>query len=810
MESTDRDGSPSPLLLPPDDAFWRKDLGFALYDEICAWPEDRIEREFCEAFKTRPLLQRVRELAGVDAPTIDIKRHLVLVARAIERVKAAAIKDVVRAKLPAATVERWRGERGRWARLPLALELYTVDLGTLLDVHVCHRWHAKRRCVMKVHGRVPELKGKLDAARVTTAAEAGLRAWATGPKREPFALMRVFERKPGEVLVAFRRHSQRASLRDEQDELLVGFTEESVIFRFCDHAKRVDVTAQRLDDAIELANHIGSHLLGGKVTYVKRRDEVTESTIADFLARLIDPAAGYLPLVEIKAEMPGEAHRPVKTVHGTGTNRIEATLEREMERTAFARDWRTVHNVKVLYEGYRFTVHFPLPDGPLELTYSDLDRDTDVAEQFEQMLKDELGADISVTPRSKDPDGTPTPRTRTSGRPERLGRTHWERLLEPTVDGPTDWEDKEIDKLVETGLVRRCDSWFFVCGDKRIDHWREGVAEQSRDCTGRIEWPVDTESDDAYGAIVDREHSCPVCNATWLVPPFRPPLTRRVAIEIDHDAVWQQLLEWTSEAFKDLTVEDRGVASGLLRGRRTYLVYLDATSPSNAQSRASGQPIVWVRARHSSQVAGEPQCRADLAELLCGRAARQRLVAPPLDDCVTVPHLAASPPAPWRTSHKPMTKPAPTSRLPSHGAIAFVGNKVVFHTYESAEQAARQKPSKTVDVAQGNAVGVKLLLALLFTARQKDDRLWTMLELTGLKERVRTAVDAQTFYRWVKRTRDSLNKVADGMGAAVVEGGAQREAEHGYRLTDRYPVLDCQLEREIRNWDAHGKNGRRS
>jgi hypothetical protein len=807
MESTVRDESPSPLLLPPDDAFWRKDLGFVLYDEICRWPEDRIDREFHDAFKTKALLQRVRELARVDAPNAVIKRHLVLVAKTIERVKAAAIKDVARAKLPIATIERWRGERGRWARLPLVLELYTIDPGTLLDVHVCNRWHAKRRCVMKVHGRVPELKGKLDAARTTTAAEDGVRAWAAGPKREPFTLMRVFERKPGDVLVAFRRHSQREGLRDEQDELLVGFTQEAVMLRFCDDANRVDVTAQRLEDAIQLANHIGSHLLGGAVAYVKRRDEVTESTIAGFLARLVDPAADYLPLVEIKAEMLGEAHRPVKTVHGTGTNRIEATLEREMERTAFARDWRSVHNVKVLYEGYRFTVHFPLPDGPLELTYSDLGRDTDVAEQFEQMLKDELGADISVTPRSKDPDGTPPPRTRTSGMPERLVRKHWERLLEPTVDGPKEWEDKEINKLVERGLIRRRDSWFFVCGDKRIDHWREGVSDRSRDCTGRIEWPADTESDDAYGAIVENEHSCPVCAATWLVPPSRPPITRRVAIDIDHDAVWRQLQEWTSNAIKNLTVEDKGIASGLLRGRRTYLAYLDATSLSIALARAAGHPTIWVRARHSSRVAGEPDCRADLADLLCGRAARERLVESPAGDGATPIPLAASPQPTWRKSRGSMPRPAPTSRLPSLGAIAFVGNKVVFHTYESADQADGQKPSKTVEVARGNAVGVKLLLALLVAARETEDRLWTMRELTDLDDRVNAAVDPDTFSRWVRRTRDHFDKIADGMGAAVIEDGTQRDAERGYRLSGRYRVLDCQLEREIQNWHAHGKNG---
>ena len=65
-----------------------------------------------------------------------------------------------------------------------------------------------------------------------------------------------------------------------------------------------------------------------------------------------------------------------------------------------------------------------------------------------------------------------------------------------------------------------------------------------------------------------------------------------------------------------------------------------------------------------------------------------------------------------------------------------------------------------------------------------------------------------TFYQWVKRTRDAMNRKVSGLGDAVIES-TDSSQERGYRLSSRYPVLNLQLVREVKRWEQSRRKKRK-
>lgn len=822
MSPTDpADASPPPghhLEVAPSESFWLDDLSFAGYRQIAPGFADaaQVADEVEQRFKASELKARLAEVLAGLSDQGPAHQHLVLLVGWLAKLKTAALVDVARAELDAATVARWRNDTGRWNRLGLALELYAHDPDTLRSVLMCDRWHSRRRCVMQVTGRVPTRKSDLDVEAIVKATTTGLADWKKSrPWRPKITVLQAFRRKPDEVLVAFRRPSGISSLRDDDDKLITGFREEPVILRFKERGRRVDVTADRLDEAVGLATEIVSSLLGKSVTLKKRRSKVTEKVLNAFLARLCNPDADDLQLVEIKAEMPGEPHRPTKVICGTGKNRIERTVGREAERATFARDWRTVHSVKVHFEGYRFTVQFPPPDGELTLTYSDLNRDTSVAEEFEaviEKLRDEFGANISILPRSKDPAGS-APRRQRPGKPRTVTAEHRRRLLAPTIDDPLPWEGRELEKLEANGVIATEEAWFFRCGDPTIDRFQAGVPLTTLDCDGEVEWSASATDGDPFGFLDGVELSCSACRTEWDLARYRPPIHRRLHVTLNAEATFDVVVAKLKRTVK-LEVEAPGIASGLKGGERIYLAFLPLVDPVAAHAKARGHNILWLGGVADPRLAGLVPSM-DLAEFLSGEAARKRLVAAAIPvGSETAPPPPPVPPAPSKTSSK--AKQAQLSAPPAFGEVALVEGRVMFYAYDSAAAQAARQPSGTWEIAKPHSVGSRILLALLVAAAERDEDpegqrpRRTVNELTRLNPIVEAKADPQAFYKWVKRTRSRLDKVADGVGRMVIDGndpvGGRASRTHGYRLGDRYAVRGFQLQAEAENWKSHGKN----
>ncbi len=783
------------LSTEPDAAFWRNDLGFAPFQTLHARFHDPVDpgwtRKVCNKLYTGPINRPLRDQILQQAHSPDLAlQHLVLVASFIERVRTIAITEVAQTLLSEEALESCSRGKQKWERVALTLLLYLHDPRSLLSVMISDRWNTRVRCVMKVVGRVPSPKEPITATQVLRAAQAfAVRRHRSTRAKGELIVLHAFSRKEDEVLVACRRLYGVGSLRRPDNELITGRNEELFILRFMDRAHRVDITALRLQEATELARIIGSELLGTPITYEKRREPLTSSVLNEFLARACDPGTDDLQLVEIKAELSGEPGHLVQTVHGPGHARIEHAVQRIAETSPFARDWRTVHSIKILFEGYRFQIHFPLPHTrPLTLTYSDTRRDTEVAEALERMVEqlcDEFGADIRLVPRSQEVQEETCHRRRTTV-PRLLTREHWQRLLHSPVDDPADWECERLQRLEDEGLLSRRTAFFFRCGDPSIDRVRAGVPEEGLDCTGEVEWSA-TAGDPLDGV---GEQLCPVCNTAWDLGRYRPPIYTRHHLDFDHAALWAFLLQ-TCAPFVHLQPERPGIASGMRGGMRLYVVYLPLISPRDAHLQARGQPIAWLSTVGDTRLVGLPG--GDLADLWTGQATIERI----LDA-----HLGHTPAAPaGSVSPAPQLRP-PLTALPPFGQLVVVGGSIQFHAYHSAAEQAGGRPYRTWDVLAPHAHAGRLLLALLADAAAEDgpEPLYRPLtELLARNADLHRLVKPQVFYKWVKGVRDKLDAVVEGLGAAVVESTPDRRGR-GYRLGSRYPAPSFQFSEEVEKW----------
>lgn len=809
------------LRQPPQEDFWFRILGHAQFHETAqAFASPAKVQELVNAAYTgraRDLARNLDAAAGFDAPCV--RQHLVLLAEYIDERKTAAILDVARTVLGEAVVEGFREGRTRWGRLPLAMLAYAEDAGNLIAIAMCDRWHALGRCVMHVKGRVPDGR-TLSASQVRMAAEAGLKTWrGDSPIRKETAMLQVFERAIDDVLVGFRRGHNLSSLLRVGGGRVTGLTEEWVVLRFGDGGHRVDVTAKRLSEAAELADAIGEKLLGKKVHYIKRRDPVTAGVLDKFLARLCHPDAEELVLVEIKAEMPGEPGKPVKTISGSGRDGIEETVSREADRTAFAEDWKTVHYVKVWYEGYRFTIQFPAPDEALSLTYTDLGRDKGVAESFEEViehLKDELGAEISVRPRSEDPDRT-TSSQRRRKKPEaekvpaRLVLEHWRRLLGNVVDDPADWEMARLDTFRREGLLQWRTAWFFRCGDARTDRFSMRASSRTLGCSGIVEWENEGNKADPYADLPDKRVECDDCHHVWKIGDYRPRLHRRLRVRFDNKKAWRLVLEKVGRFMTDLSVEAEGIASGMRRDKRLYIAYLPLVDPSVVMGRARGQPVLWVGGVRDPAFRAVTGLTGDLAEFHAGRATVEGLLDRAIAEEVGVSGTIRQPlvPEPIR---KVRTHVGSSSTFPLHGRIAKVGKMTKFYHYISEEEMKAGHPSNASTLLGGNAVGCRLFIAMLVDAAMRDEgsnreRQYRDAEaFKTLYPAVASRLDQGDFYRWAKRMRDSADRIAVGLGEEIVQGASGPEDGQGYRLGSRYEVVGFQIQAEIEIWKSHLKN----
>ncbi|MCB9759150.1 MAG: hypothetical protein H6739_04860 [Alphaproteobacteria bacterium] len=822
---------------PLSEEFWLHELGFKQYPNLSgrdqvSWAHKKMG-DFFKGDVAQQVLERLLEASS--NPTA-LRFNLAVLGEWLSGIHRRGIEDVAYAVLDNKALETLVPDHEELPRIPAVATLFCNDPRHLVSILVCDRWNQRRRCVMRVQGRAPRPKRPLEPSIVTEAATTGLnRILAHSDKmRENFEgtrLLQVFQRSEGEIIVSFRRPIGISGVRRGR-RLITGSNDEYVVLRFREGGRTVDVTARRLEDAIELAGAIGAVLLNTtSVEYVKRRGQVTSTVLSDLLELLVAPD-NELALVEIKAEMPGEPGCFFKTIRSSGTERIEETVQREASRATFARDWKTVHYVKVLFEGYRFLVHFPDADEvetKLSLTYSDQDKDTGISEKFEEFIEflgDNLGARMNVVPRTKDVKRRLHSLKKPG--PARLGQQHWHRLLSPSIGHPLDWERKRLDKLQDDGLVRIRTAWFFRCGDPTIDREQARVPRSTLDCQGTVEWETGS-SEDPVSGLYSEEVLCDECRQAWKPGHHTPPLRRRLYLSYQHDAIWRYTLSEFGKLMDALTIEASGMASGLRRGRRVYLVYTPLMPSNEAAPHLGSQPVLWIAPPDHPSLQGLVDGVCTLAQVMTSKTSRVRVLDEVRDDLggdskpAILRHtqgrkqLSLTSPHP-RSGRSGWNNPGPEAAPPPHGLLHLLDNfSLQFCAFKNEDQLSSSHAYAVWKVSRANPRSTLLLLTLLVEARRRDleqgdtVNYWTIEELTALDPQVQRTVKPANMQAWVSRFKKKLDEVVgSGVGPLLVEStssqGGERSEPVGYRLGARYEVADFQFSTLIDKWKSQHKS----
>lgn len=834
-DAADERSLPPHLLAPPDAAFWRHKVGFTSY----RWLEPRlgdaawVAGEVSALFKGAAARNLVTRWTSASPSADVVLQHLLLLGKLIEnRIGTQAMVDVVEQLVGTSAMDPFKQGAHNWCRAALISTAYGHGPESLLAVVITDRWHALRRCVMTLPGRVPD-GSPLAVGSVSDAVKAALEDVVDAPQ-----LLHVFERQPGEVIVGLRRPFNPDAVWDAKGNLVEGFSEEPVILRFKDNGHRVDLTAKRLDDAKAIADRVATRLLGTDVEYEKRRLPVTGTVLNKFLARCLDPGADDLRLVEVKAEMPGDEGRPVKTIRSVGKNRIELIVARE--RPPFCEDWQTVHHVKIAFERMRFTLHFPSPldenerppedlvDNGLppmdedskglelsvperrsyELTYSDLKRDTGVSEQFEKViedLSDNFGAELVIQPRSESPESKRTRRRTTPKAPDRVTIDHWRELLGSVVTDPAPWQESRLERLRDQGWLTWRTAWFFRCGDIRI---RRGPRASSRavDCGGIVEWEGADGTHDPYRGLEELVVECDECQRDWRPARERGVLHKKLYVTVNHPIAWDWVKNTLGKRLDQIRDEQPGLASGITKqGQPLYLAYLPLVGAEAARRHARGQDILWVSTVNDSRLREVTGATLDLAQLSTGRATWEAVLTAATggDEADAArelrPQALGRPLAAVKQRGRGLKEP------PLFGRICKQGQKARFYYYGSQAALDAGRPDGYVDFLAGNARSVRIMLAALVSGRSADpNRTWTPDTLSELHKDLKP-VSPNAIYRWVADLYHALDRVAPGVGARVVLGfepGRKDRRGQGYRLGTHYAVEDFHLEDEIRNWKS--------
>lgn len=774
---------PAHLAEPPSPAFWLDELGFARLPAFLPLLDDPEALDLALANElhspaVRDLVAAITERAP---EPVAARLHLLLLAAYLEKKKTSAVRDVARAFLPADVLHRYRGDDDEHVqRVPLAVELYLREPRHLLAVEVAHRWHSQRRCAMQATGPrrgLPSPLGALPWADLGPAAVEGLPASLRVRHRPGWCL--ALPRDGGaEVLLAFRERADPAAVRDDHGRVRAGHRDGWTVLRFHREARRVDLTGRSTALGVALAEGVATRLWDTPIAYVPATGKLTGQALQEFLVRLRDPDDDTFRLLEIAAELTAIEERPLLTLGLAGQARVEPAMQAVRRSQAFAECWEAVHQVKVGFgTRHRIVVHFPAPDDPLALTYSDKERDKDVSRAFERLFREELGIEIHpkvARTRERKHRDLPEPTT--------YGPATWARLLGPVLDSPARWERDAIGREVQRGLLLASDHAVLRCGDAGVD--RQAVGADTLDCPGEVELPYgQADPHDPFRQEDDCEVVCGTCGRPWWPGRYRVPLVHRVRVRVRHAETWGRLLEAAGHLGR-FDEEAPGVASGLVGGLRCYLVYLPLAPDSwRGPAQFERQPACHVGRPGDPEMDVHGALGLDLAAFLADEKALERTLDLARERVRSDGYRPLPPRAPRvvadeRIEARPA--PGPEAGLPERAWISRDSRGVWLGTQP---------------LATGRVNTLAQILALLGAAAAQDEGAGRERRFRPAEQLVRLAagVSVGNVQTWVSRGRELIAKSALGPGLA--EEIIESRKGYGYRLGARFEVVEMEVER---------------
>lgn len=552
---------------PPRRELWLDELRLPRFAEILEQARDPVQREDAlqARFRGKRPAAAVRGVIKKWGDDPDTWAHILLIGEFLYGKKSSAILDVVRSHAGELAPEAGFAARDR---VGLLFDLYAAEPGRLLDVDVCHKWHQRRRAVFTIaedRGHVYKVQSDVDwsgAVRAVLMRLGAERGWT----HADLALCVVVSRSSeGGVLLALREPGTMGTVRVDKSRVEAGSADDWMMLRFHTHGTRVDVTSRDVAAAHRLADAIATEIAGRAIRYVPLMPSASDDQMLALYNRLLDPEDGAVPLLEVMAEAPGLGQdSQLSLVCGGG--RVEKSTTVLRNDYQFAHAWTAVRRVKVLFEDkWRMTVNFPdVLTGERVLTYSDLDRDKDVARRFEDHVLDTFG--IRIVPKAVAP-------RRIGRRPKFAGPPLADvdvlvRVLRSRIEDATEEDVAVLKRLHERGMLTFTAQRRVRCSTAAGHTGRpEGL-----DCTGIVTWAWAARTDDEF---LDEDDGLVRCDGpedhAWSPRRDRLDGVAWVDVRLREEAIWAECVH----LLRDLspTPLDQGVV--LLPGPRpVQLVYV--------------------------------------------------------------------------------------------------------------------------------------------------------------------------------------------------------------------------------------------
>lgn len=782
MSDTDapKEAHPRPhLTSAPTENFWSKTLFFAKFEPLltAACDEEAAEALMARHFSGRPSLEVARAVAERNGDTLAVRQHLVLVGAFTEFKQSEAIDAVAVAVLGEAVADEHRTPSKKIRRHAMMALLYEADPQHLLSVELWHRHLGRRRTHYRLKRPTPP---PVDFTKVNVH-EAASRVLAER-KASGGREFRTFDDEivvvpcadAGEVIVALREWPTRTTGRDRLGDVVTVDVPDWTVMLFSRGGHRLEVSDRQVDRGAHFANRLMRELGLAAAEYELVLDPLNSDKLDEFLDRLTDPEDEDFPLIEIITTTPWRPHQTI-TITGTTTHTAEQLVAdlRELH-PPFARDWRTVKQVKFRFEKkYKIPVHFPPADQPSAITFSDEGRGREVTKRLVEFLKHHLHVDVA--PRARR--GTKMPSSAKKTDPRRKSQRWWREALTPSTDAPAEWLEAALGELKSQNLVSTRWARAFPCNSPYLD--RRAVGVDSLDCDGEVVLPFDLDQrDDTTQLEDDGEVECSAGLHRWQPMRFGLPTRVRVYVDVQHGPMFEHLAEELRHYGEVQGVPGRpGLLTVRLDDMVAHLVYVPLAVAEDLDPASHGRSrVAWVAgpcdrpARLPDDTLDLPDVLADF-NLLAARwgtsAWKRRRSARP---AVSVPPLAAEPP----------------STTFENGTVLLSLSDKGIHIGDA--------PTAIIG---SRSRAMRVLTALHRAAAQDEGdggyrQVWTWERLDQLLDDGERGGDARTWHTWVSRTRRAVDQKMGTPG--IGEQAIPKTGSTSYRLGDGFVIVDKRLQ----------------